>query len=165
MVRDKTIRLLPCDYQRTTRYYTIYGTFKSWSSDDFTTIPEAITTISAGTLRLFLTFISYRAKARKKIRRQPSMVPRRPCQEESIIPDVCQANARLIRFRGFSLAWKHRDPAGLAWSAICCTVWHRSITGAHRYTLIYIIIIGRLCCPVQRQAWRWYLWYRWRGGA
>lgn len=22
------------------------------------------------------------------------------------------------------------DPAGLAWSAICCTVWHGSITGA-----------------------------------
>ena len=33
------------------------------------------------------------------------------------------------------------DPAGLAWSAICCTVWHGSITGAHRCTLIYIIII------------------------
>ena len=38
------------------------------------------------------------------------------------------------------------DPAGLAWSAICCTVWHGSITGAHPCTLIiYIIIIGWLC--------------------
>nr|DAL31082.1 MAG TPA_asm: hypothetical protein [Caudoviricetes sp.] len=34
-----------------------------------TTIPEAVTTIPAGTLRLLLTSISYRAKARKEIRR------------------------------------------------------------------------------------------------
>nr|DAO34749.1 MAG TPA: hypothetical protein [Caudoviricetes sp.] len=38
MVRKKMLRLLLYDYQRTTRYYTIYRTFKSWSSDDFTTI-------------------------------------------------------------------------------------------------------------------------------
>ena len=44
MVRKKTIRLLLYDYQRTARYYTIYRTFKSWSSDDFTTIPR----LSAG---------------------------------------------------------------------------------------------------------------------
>nr|DAP09800.1 MAG TPA: hypothetical protein [Caudoviricetes sp.] len=37
-----------------------------------------VTAIPAGTLRLLLTSISYRAKARKEIRRQPSMVPRRP---------------------------------------------------------------------------------------
>ena len=34
--------------------------------------------------------------------------------------------------------------AGLAWSAICCTVWHGSTTGARRCTLIYLIIIGGL---------------------
>ena len=47
-----------------------------------TTIPEAVTTIPSGTLRLLLTSISYRAKARKEIRRYPSTVPRRqphPC--------------------------------------------------------------------------------------
>lgn len=38
--------------------------------------------------------------------------------------------------------------AGLAWSAVCCTVWHGSITGARLCTLIYLIIIGRLCWPV-----------------
>ena len=27
--RKKTLQLLPCDYQRTVRYYTIYRTFKS----------------------------------------------------------------------------------------------------------------------------------------
>nr|DAE79524.1 MAG TPA: hypothetical protein [Caudoviricetes sp.] len=40
MIRKKTLRLLLCDYQRTVRYYTIYRTFKRWSSDDFTTIPR-----------------------------------------------------------------------------------------------------------------------------
>nr|DAY84072.1 MAG TPA: hypothetical protein [Caudoviricetes sp.] len=43
-----------------------------------TTIPEAVTTIPAGTLRLLLTSISYRAKARKEMQREPPMVPRRP---------------------------------------------------------------------------------------
>nr|DAG20097.1 MAG TPA: hypothetical protein [Caudoviricetes sp.] len=28
---------------------------------------------------------------------------------------------------------------------------------AHRCTLICLIIIGRLLCPVQRPAWRWYM--------
>ena len=51
------------------RYYTIYRTFKRWSSDDFTTISEAVTTIPAGTLRLLLTSIGCRATARKEIRR------------------------------------------------------------------------------------------------
>ena len=40
MVRNKTPQLLLYDYQRTVYYYTIYRTFKSWSSDDFTTIPR-----------------------------------------------------------------------------------------------------------------------------
>nr|DAL59025.1 MAG TPA_asm: hypothetical protein [Caudoviricetes sp.] len=40
MARKKTLRLLLCDYQRTACYYTIYRTFKRWSSDDFTTIPR-----------------------------------------------------------------------------------------------------------------------------
>ena len=43
-----------------------------------TTIPEAVTTIPAGTLRLLLDLISYRAKARKELRRKPPIVPRRP---------------------------------------------------------------------------------------
>nr|DAU02678.1 MAG TPA: hypothetical protein [Caudoviricetes sp.] len=38
IVRKKMLRPLLYDYQRTTHYYTIYRTFKSWSSDDFTTI-------------------------------------------------------------------------------------------------------------------------------
>ena len=38
MIHKKKLRLLFCDYQWTARYYTIYRTFKQWSSDDFTTI-------------------------------------------------------------------------------------------------------------------------------
>lgn len=34
------LRLLLYDYLWTARYYTIYRTFKRWSSDDFTTIPR-----------------------------------------------------------------------------------------------------------------------------
>ena len=144
MVCKKTRRLLLCDYQRTARYYTIYRTFKSWSSDDFTTIPrllattipEAVTTIPAGTLRLLLTLIGYRAKARKEIRRQPSMVPHRPPRPLLL---GC--------------------PAGLSWSAMCCTVWHGSITGAHPY-IPYYNRAAVLTCAASGTAS--YIWYRWR---
>nr|DAG23309.1 MAG TPA: hypothetical protein [Caudoviricetes sp.] len=36
------------------------------------------TTIPAGTLRLLFALIGYRATARKEMRREPPMVPRRP---------------------------------------------------------------------------------------
>lgn len=60
-----------------------------------TTIPEAVTTIPAGTLRLLLTSISYRAKARKEMRRKPPMVPRRPphsCYWTAPPGGVCKAD-------------------------------------------------------------------------
>nr|DAM22508.1 MAG TPA: hypothetical protein [Caudoviricetes sp.] len=60
-----------------------------------TTIPKAVTTIPAGTLRLLLTSISYRAKARKEVRRKPPMVPHRPpCLCRWIAPPGggCQAD-------------------------------------------------------------------------
>ena len=98
------LRLSACDHQRTARYYTIYRTFKQWSSDDFTTILRLFsirllciytynygyyaTTIRRERLRLLLTSVSYRAKARKEMRREPPMVPRRlPCQGKT----SCQA--------------------------------------------------------------------------
>lgn len=118
----KTLRLLLCDYQRTARYYTIYRTFKHWSYDNFTTI-----------LRLLLASISYRAKARKEKRREPPMVPRRRARKKA----QCQANARLTRCQANARSGKHRDPAGLAWSAVCCTVWHGSIAGMFHYIPYY----------------------------
>lgn len=50
------------------------------SQENATTITLRLlaTTIPAEALRLLLTSISYRAKARKEMRRKPSMVPRRP---------------------------------------------------------------------------------------
>lgn len=82
-----------------------------------------VTTIPAGTLRLLLTSISYRAKARKSYggSRQwfRAAVPGR------------KHNARLTRCQANARRGKHGDSAGLAWSAICCA-------------LIYLIIIGQL---------------------
>ena len=80
MVRKKTLRLLLCDYQRaavTILYIglskagrlTTLRLFHDYPPGEATTIPEAATTIPAGTLRLLLTSIGYRAKARKEIRR------------------------------------------------------------------------------------------------
>lgn len=100
------------------------------------------TTIPAGTLRLLLTSISYRAKARKEMRREPPMVPRRPprpCCWTAPPGGWCQAPGA----PGAALASDPHtvgaEPAVLAWSAVCCTVWHGSITGgngAHLYTLL-----------------------------
>lgn len=100
------------------------------------------TTIPARTLRLLLALIRYRAKARKEMRREPPMVPRRRARKKA----QCQANARPTRCHANARRGKHRDPAGLARPAICCTVWRGSITGAYpSCTLIYLIIIGGLC--------------------
>ena len=77
---------------------------------------DYFTTISAGTLRLLLTSISYRAKARKEMRREPPIVPRRPpCQEESTAPDVCQVKP--VPVRASLNVRKRRNPAGLTPSA------------------------------------------------
>lgn len=90
MIRKKMLRLLRCDYQRAARYYTIYRTFKTWSSDDFATIPRLFFGRNYDyLLRLLPALISYRAKARKEIRREPQMVPRRlrhagPVQVETL---------------------------------------------------------------------------------
>lgn len=59
-----------------------------------TTIPKAVTTILAGTLRLLLTSISYRAKARKEMRREPSMVPRRPPRPVAGLPRRVEGASR-----------------------------------------------------------------------
>ena len=61
------------------------------------------------------------------------MVPRRRTRKKA----QCQANARPTRCHANARRWKHRDPAGLAWSAMCCTVWHGSITGLHPYIHYY----------------------------
>ena len=68
-------------------HLTTLRLFYDYFIRETTTIPEAVTTISAGTLRLLLTFISYRAKARKEIRRSRQWFraapPRLCCWTES----------------------------------------------------------------------------------
>lgn len=76
-----------------------------------------VTTIPAGTLRLLLTSISYRAKARKRdaARAANGSAPPVPGRKHNARPTRCHANAR---------RWKHRDPAELAWSAMLhCLAW------------------------------------------
>lgn len=107
--------------------------FYDYFIGETTTIPEAVTTISAGTLRLLLTSISYRAKARKELRRKPPMVPRRPPRP---LPLDCPAGWRVPDRKPPGVE-SIETPAGLAWSAICCTVWRGSITGAHPYIPYY----------------------------
>lgn len=64
------------------------------------------------------------------------MVPRRP-------PRRCCWTARRVEGTPWLLTGARSQVAGLAWSAMCCTVWHGSTAGAHLCTLIYFIIIGR----------------------
>jgi hypothetical protein len=52
--------------------------FHDYPPGEATTIPEAVAIISAGTLRLLLTSIGYRAKARKEMRRQAANGSARP---------------------------------------------------------------------------------------
>lgn len=63
----------------------------------------------------------------------------------------CQANARLIPCQ----VWEASRPrrAGMVCDMLHCLAWIHN-KGAHRCTLIYLIIIGRLRWPVQRPAWR-----------
>ena len=48
------------------------------------------------------------------------------------------------------------DPAGLAWSAICCTVWHGAITGAHSYIPYYNRAAVLACAASGRDGGIWY---------
>lgn len=106
MVRKKTIRLLLYDYQRTARYYTIYRTFKSWSSDDFTTIPRLSAGRSYDYSRSCYDYSSRNAATIADLYWLSGESPKRdtaasrqwfrpPCQEKGIMPYVCQVNARL----------------------------------------------------------------------
>lgn len=171
------LRLLRYDYRRTARYYTIYRTFKSLSSDDFTTIPRLFywrnydywPRLFQNLLRLFqpgrydycssLLAIGRKPEKRYGGSRQWFRAARRwtappgvgcravPVQVDALTPQqvrrVCAAGS--VSALASNPQAAGADPAGLAWSAMCCTVWHGSITGARPCTLIYLIIIGRLC--------------------
>lgn len=112
-----------------------------------------VTTIPAGTLRLLLTSISYRAKARKRdaARAANGSAPPVPGRKHNARLMPGQPGAMLMPGVG-----SIETPPG--WHGLrCCIVWHGSITGAHRCTLIYLIIIGGCADLCSVPAWRWYL--------
>ena len=134
-----------------------------------TTIPEAVTTIPARTLRLLLTSISYRAKARKELRRKPPMVPRRPpldcppgggCQNasrradpeqvETLTPQqvrrVCTADS--VSALANDPHTVGADPAGLAWSVAVLTCAASGRDGG----IWYVLDALRRCDTLQRGA-------------
>nr|DAL93086.1 MAG TPA: hypothetical protein [Caudoviricetes sp.] len=90
-----------CDYRRAAHYYTIYRTFKSWSSDDFTTIPRLFTgettTIGCDYSRSCYDYSSRNATTIADLYWLSGESPKRdtavavncsapPCQEESTMP-------------------------------------------------------------------------------
>lgn len=145
------IQLLLCDYQRTARCYTIYRTFKLWSSDDFTTIPR----LFAGRnydylLRLFqperydycspLLAIGRKPEKRRGGSRQWFRAARR-----ALLLD-CPAGWRVPGWHGLRCAaLSGMDPQ----------------QGVPLHPYIYLIIIGGcsvLCCVRCVGV----IWYRWR---
>lgn len=57
---------------------------------------------------------------------------------------------------GWSMPERDRRRAGMVCAMLHCLAWIYN-RGAPLRPYIYLIIIGRLRCPVQRPAWRWYL--------
>lgn len=176
IIRKKTLRLLLCDYQRTARYYTIYRTLKRWSADDFTTILR----LSAGrSCDYYRSCYDYSSRNAATIARPYWLSGESPKKDAAVSRQWFRAARRApaaglprrvegagltrCQISSYQALTLHRmqagctDPPPLAWSALCCTAGHGSITGVRRCILIYLIIIGRLCWSVQRPAWRWYL--------
>lgn len=137
MVCKKTLRLSLYDYQRTARYYTIYRTFKNWSSDDFATIPRLFYWRNYDYwLRLFRLerydycwpLLAIGRKPEKSCGASRQWF-RAAVLGKNIMPDVCQDNARLIRCQGSSRqAWEVLRPrrAGIVCDLLHCLVWIHS---------------------------------------
>lgn len=142
MIRDKMLRLLLYDYQRTARYYTIYRTFKQWSSDDFTTILRLFVgrnydysrscydySSRNATTIAYLYWLSGESPKRDAAQAASGSAPPRPCrrvytvQVETLTPAGAPGAALASDPQTVGA-----DPAGLVWSAVCCTVRHGSIT-------------------------------------
>ena len=87
------------------------------------------------------------------------MVPRRPCQEENIIPDVCQANARLTRCQGFSLAWEASRPsrACVVCDILRCLAWIYNRRAPCPYIPYYNRAAALTCIASRRGAGIWYV--------
>ena len=122
MIRKKMLRLLLCDYQRADRYYTIYRTFKSLSSDDFTTIPRLF---PGETTTIGYDYFSRNATTIADLYWLSGESPKRVA--------AVAANGSAPPAAPLLLDCS----AGLAWPAVCCTVWHGFTTGAPLHPYIH----------------------------
>ena len=109
------------------------------SCDYSTTIPEAVTTIPAGTPRLLLALIGYRAQARNGCGASRQGFRRR-CP---VCPLPLSTHAR-------------QQPAGRVYSRALAAGLHRRRADRTRPRAPRACMMDRRC-PVQRPAWRWYL--------
>lgn len=131
------------------------------------------TTIPAGTLRLLLTSISYRAKARKEMRREPPMVPRRRrapaagllrrvegASRCALTADRCQIASRRADFVQVEALTHQQVRRVCTADSVPALASDPQTAGADPaglawsaicYTLIYLIIIRRL---VSGMRWR-----------
>lgn len=158
------LQLLFYDYQRTVCCYTIYRTFKRRSSDDFTTILRLFVRRNYDYwLRLFQPERYDYCSPLLAIGRQPEKRcggSRQWFRAASRAPTAgLPRRVEGARLQAVGRG-KHRDPAGLAWSAICRTVWHGSTAGS---TLApsYIPYYNRrpvLTCTASRRGGG--IWYR-----
>lgn len=120
------------------------------------------TTIPAGTLRLLLTSISYRAKARKEMRRKPPMVPRRapaaglPRRVEGVSRCALTAVRCQIASRR---AWKalRRRRAGMVCDMLHCLAWIHNRDAPRPYIHYYNRAAALTCTASRRGAGIWYM--------
>lgn len=178
IIRKKTLRLLLCDYQRTARYYTIYRTLKRWSSDDFTTILR----LSAGrSCDYYRSCYDYSSRNAATIARPYWLSGESPKKDAAVSRQWFRAARRApaaglprrvegagltrCQISSYQALTLHRmqagctDPPPLAWSALCCTAGHGSITGTRAY-IHYYNRAAVLTCTASRRSGC--IWYRWR---
>lgn len=143
-----------------------------------TTIPEAVTTIPAGTLRLLLTSIGYRTKARKEKRRQAASgsarclvsinarkqtagdLARRALTADPVQVEILTHQQVLRGFIADTLSALASDlqtvGADLRRAGMVCAIMPRRAwihNRAHRRTS-YTYYNRRMLCPLQRPALR-----------
>lgn len=170
------LKLLLYNYQQTARYYTIYRTFKQWSSDDFKTILRLFVGRNYDYFRTCYDYSSRNATtiacpywlSGESPKRETAVavngsappaagLPRRVegarLTRCALVADRCQIASRraweVSRLcRADPVQVETLTPPPLAWSAICCTVWHGSTAGRTPAPPYIHYYNRRLCWPV-----------------
>ena len=161
IVRKKMLRPLLYDYQRTTLYYTIYRTFKSLSSDDFTTISRLFYRKNYDYwLRLFQNLLRLFQPKHYDYCSPLLAIGRKPEKR-------CGKSRQWFRAAGLTLYRWRRWP--LSRHSGCSTCqrsadgrsWPRR-AGMICAPLIYLIVIGG-CADLYSVRRGGGIWYRWMG--